>query len=95
MPPPYDALALDAFSGDAIPVHLLTKQALDLYLKHLKPDGDSGLPRLKPIPGSGARDSPACGRSWVSSSPGERPGQRRRAGLTDGLGTCYEETAQY
>lgn len=36
---PYDALALDAFSGDAIPVHLLTKQALDLYLKHLKPDG--------------------------------------------------------
>jgi SAM-dependent methyltransferase len=37
--PPYDALALDAFSGDAIPVHLLTKEALSLYLKHLKPEG--------------------------------------------------------
>ncbi|MGI8958479.1 MAG: spermidine synthase [Bryobacteraceae bacterium] len=37
--PPYDILALDAFSGDAIPVHLLTKEALSLYLKHLKPEG--------------------------------------------------------
>lgn len=37
--PPYDVLALDAFSGDAIPVHLLTKEALALYLKHLKPEG--------------------------------------------------------
>jgi SAM-dependent methyltransferase len=37
--PRYDVLALDAFSGDAIPVHLLTKEALDLYLKHLKPEG--------------------------------------------------------
>jgi hypothetical protein len=37
--PPYDALALDAFSGDAIPVHLLTKEALGVYLKHLKPTG--------------------------------------------------------
>ncbi|MBV9304090.1 MAG: fused MFS/spermidine synthase [Acidobacteriaceae bacterium] len=37
--PPFDVLALDAFSGDAIPVHLLTKEAVALYLKHLKPDG--------------------------------------------------------
>lgn len=37
--PPYDVLALDAFSGDAIPVHLLTQEAFDLYLKHLKPGG--------------------------------------------------------
>ncbi len=37
--PPFDVLALDAFSGDAIPVHLLTKEALALYRKHLKPDG--------------------------------------------------------
>jgi hypothetical protein len=35
----FDVLALDAFSGDAIPVHLLTKQAFTLYLRHLKPDG--------------------------------------------------------
>ena len=38
-PQHYDVLALDAFSGDAIPVHLLTKEAFDIYLKHLKPNG--------------------------------------------------------
>ena len=38
-PQQFDLLALDAFSSDAIPVHLLTKEAFDLYLQHLKPDG--------------------------------------------------------
>jgi hypothetical protein len=38
-PQNFDVLAVDAFSGDAIPVHLLTKQAFALYLRHLKPDG--------------------------------------------------------
>ncbi|MBA4137728.1 MAG: ferrichrome ABC transporter permease [Opitutus sp.] len=38
-PQNFDVLALDAFSSDAIPVHLLTVEALELYLKHLKPDG--------------------------------------------------------
>ncbi|MBX6360050.1 MAG: fused MFS/spermidine synthase [Acidobacterium ailaaui] len=36
---PFDVLVLDAFSGDAVPVHLLTTQALSLYQKHLTPDG--------------------------------------------------------
>ena len=35
----YDLLVLDAFSSDAIPVHLMTSQALDLYLSKLAPDG--------------------------------------------------------
>jgi spermidine synthase len=35
----FDVLAVDAFSGDAIPVHLLTREAYRLYWKHLKPDG--------------------------------------------------------
>jgi len=35
----FDVLALDAFSGDAIPLHLLTREALAIYLKHLKPGG--------------------------------------------------------
>ena len=38
-PQQFDVLAVDAFSGDAIPVHLLTKQAFALYLYHLKSDG--------------------------------------------------------
>jgi len=36
----FDILVLDAFSSDAIPIHLLTKEAMQLYLKHLR-DQDS------------------------------------------------------
>ena len=32
-------LAIDAFSSDAIPVHLITVEALDVYRRHMKPDG--------------------------------------------------------
>jgi hypothetical protein len=35
----YDVLVLDAFSGDAIPVHLLTREAFALYRQHLRDDG--------------------------------------------------------
>ena len=38
-PQAFDIFVLDAFSSDAIPVHLLTREAFELYLKHLKPDG--------------------------------------------------------
>lgn len=36
---PYDLLVLDAFSSDAIPVHLLTREAFEIYLRRLKPGG--------------------------------------------------------
>jgi SAM-dependent methyltransferase len=35
----YDVLGIDAFSGDSIPMHLVTREAMAIYLKHLKPDG--------------------------------------------------------
>jgi hypothetical protein len=35
----FDALSVDAFSGDSIPIHLLTREAFSLYFEHLKPDG--------------------------------------------------------
>ena len=35
----FDALFVDAFSGDSIPIHLLTREAFELYFQHLKPDG--------------------------------------------------------
>jgi len=35
----FDVLVVDAFSGDAIPVHLLTRQAFELYFRHLQPEG--------------------------------------------------------
>jgi len=37
--PPYDVFVVDAFSSDAIPVHLLTKEAFQLYERRLKPGG--------------------------------------------------------
>ena len=38
-PQGFNVLVVDAFSGDAIPLHLLTTQALELYRKHLAPGG--------------------------------------------------------
>lgn len=37
--PPYDLLLVDAFSGDAIPEHLLTVEAIELYLDRVTDDG--------------------------------------------------------
>ncbi|HEY1986052.1 MAG TPA: fused MFS/spermidine synthase [Terracidiphilus sp.] len=38
-PQQFDVLVIDAFSGDAIPLHLLTAEALALYRRHLAPGG--------------------------------------------------------
>jgi MFS family permease len=38
-PRQYDVMGIDAFSGDSIPMHLVTREAMALYVKHLKPDG--------------------------------------------------------
>lgn len=38
-PQDFDLLAVDAFSGDAPPIHLLTQQAFQIYLGELAPDG--------------------------------------------------------
>jgi len=35
----FDTIVIDAFSGDSIPQHLLTREALTLYFQHLKADG--------------------------------------------------------
>ncbi len=35
----FDVLVLDAFSSDSVPVHLLTREAMALYLSHLAPGG--------------------------------------------------------
>jgi len=38
-PQGFNLLAIDAFSGDAVPVHLLTEEAFQIYLQHVKSDG--------------------------------------------------------
>lgn len=38
-PQQFDVLVVDAFSGDSVPIHLLTREAFAAYFKHLKADG--------------------------------------------------------
>jgi spermidine synthase len=35
----YDVIVLDAFTGGSVPIHLLTREAFQIYRNHLKPDG--------------------------------------------------------
>ncbi|MCE9556280.1 MAG: fused MFS/spermidine synthase [Planctomycetes bacterium] len=42
-PQKYDVLVLDAFSGDAIPTHLLTREAFEIYRGHLAPKEKDGI----------------------------------------------------
>jgi spermidine synthase len=35
----FDILVMDAFSGDSVPIHLITKEAFAIYFRHLKPTG--------------------------------------------------------
>ncbi len=57
----YGLIVLDAFSSDAIPVHLLTREAVELYLRKLSPDGilavhlTNGFMNLAPVIGAVAR----------------------------------------
>jgi len=59
----YDMIVLDAFSSDVVPVHLLTRQALKLYLSKVKPHGmlcfhcSSRYLDLKPVLANLARDA--------------------------------------
>ncbi|HEX8551636.1 MAG TPA: fused MFS/spermidine synthase [Abditibacteriaceae bacterium] len=59
----YDLLALDAYSSDAIPVHLMTREAMQLYLRSLAPRGVLAFHisnrhlDLEPVLGTLARDA--------------------------------------
>lgn len=58
----YDLILLDAFSSDNIPVHLMTREAFDIYLKKLKPGGIIGVNisnrylKLEPVVAAIGRD---------------------------------------
>jgi SAM-dependent methyltransferase len=38
-PQQFDLFAADAFSSDSVPMHLITREALELYLRHVRPGG--------------------------------------------------------
>ena len=69
----FDVLVIDAFSGDAIPVHLLTEEAFQLYLRHLrKPNGilafhiSNGALDLRPVVAKLAAESGMS--AWLAQS---------------------------
>lgn len=61
--PTYDLIVLDAFTSDAVPVHLLTREALDVYLSRLAEGGriafhvSNRYLRLEPVLAALARES--------------------------------------
>lgn len=74
----YDLLILDAFSSDAIPAHLLTLEAFELYLSHLKSDGVIALHlsnrhlNLPLVVWAAARELDVK-TALIEDRPGERP----------------------
>ena len=74
MPQRFDVLAIDAFISDAIPIHLLTREAFALYWRHLKPDGvlavhvSNRYVDLEPIVARAAAESGKIARLMVNDS---------------------------
>jgi SAM-dependent methyltransferase len=72
----FDVLAIDAFSSDSIPVHLITREAIRLYMQHLAPGGvlaihiSNRFLDLKPVLANIARDEGLQAR-LISDHPPE------------------------
>ncbi len=84
-PQGFDLLAIDAFSSDSIPVHLLTYEALTVYRRHMKPGGviafhvTNRYLDLVPVVGA-ARRSAGTARRPDRERARRRPGQYQRLG---------------
>jgi len=78
----YDLLVLDAFSSDSVPVHLLTREALDLYLSKLAKNGrlvfniSNKYLRLEPVLAAVAQDAKLHGLVQHDLRPSTDPGKR-------------------
>ncbi len=79
----YDVLVLDAFSSDTIPMHLLTREALALYLRKLAPGGcllfhiSSRTLDLAPVLGTLAADAGVKAKKMLDRPPPGTPPWRR------------------
>ena len=77
-PEKFDVLAVDAFSSDSIPVHLITKEALAVYFRHMKPEGivafhvSNRFLNLGPVVGQIARVSGAFAVSIYEKGEGDK-----------------------
>jgi hypothetical protein len=92
----FDLLVVDAFSGDAIPVHLLTREAFALYSRHLKPGGlllvhisNSHLD-LQPVVVAGA-SSQKKHALLIDNGPDKGHGVFRATWIIVGSGALFDE----
>lgn len=82
----FDMLIFDAFSSDAIPIHLLTQEAVELYLQKLKPEGillfhiSNRHLDLAPVLGNLARELGLVARRREDSAPPEQQALWRQVG---------------
>jgi len=73
----YDVIVLDAFSSGTIPIHLLTREAMELYLDKLEPRGallfhiSNRHLELGPVVGAQARDLGLAAYQWIDVRPDE------------------------
>ena len=85
-PQRYDVLAIDAFSSDSIPVHLITREAIALFMQHVAPDGilaihiSNRFLDLKPVLANIAQAEGLAARLVVDSPATDNGGS---ASLTD------------
>jgi hypothetical protein len=72
----FDVLTIDAFSSDSIPVHLITREALAIYSRHVKDDGiiafhvTNRFLKLAPVVAELAREA-----GWVAIRVDDQPGE--------------------
>lgn len=75
----YDLILVDVFAGGAIPVHLMTREALDLYARRLKPGGRVALHvtnrylELRPLLAAAAREGGWTGLAKVTPRSQRQP----------------------
>ena len=71
----YDMIFLDAFSSDSIPMHLLTREAVEMYFRKLKPEGllivhiSNRFMDLSPLVAALGKDAGA--NVWFNSNEGK------------------------
>ena len=77
----YDVIVLDAFSSDSIPIHLLTREAVEIYLARLNPDGilavhiSNNHLDLRPVLSGVMRDLALVGRVQFQEPPDSTAGK--------------------
>jgi len=81
-PGEYDLMILDAYNSDALPVHLMTREALQLYLSRLAPEGvlafniTNAHMNLEPVLAALAQDASLVSRTqdevYIDPAEGER-----------------------